>query len=705
MRNTIILFKRVPLQLLVVLTVVFGFAACHVVDDASNNGGGDGDTIAPVSSVSLEGGTYTPVHEVELSCADEDGGSGCAVTYYYLITVGGGGAPPAVASVYTGPITIAFEGTTELKYFSIDDAGNRESVQTVEYIIEGAPPVTTATVTSAGGPPYSSALEIELLCTDDISGCDETYYTIIKESYSTSPESVYTGTITIDFEGTTEVKFFSIDGVGKQEQEKSVKYEIEGGLPPVTTASLVSGRYNSAQVVELQCVDDISGCYETYFTTDGSAPTSSSQVYQGNAIAVDKSTVLRFFSVDNTDQDEAVTTERYFLPSPFASGMYNSYALEDDGTVWSWGYNVQGQLGNGVFNAYETTPAQVFDVGGAGTTLSGVSAIAAGGHHALAIVSDQTVRAWGQNNMRQLGDSTINDRSLPVTVQGLGNVAAVAVGRWHSLAIKADGTTWAWGDNRQGQLGNATTGGTGTTPAQVCVDIGCTNYLDDVAAVAAGYWYSVALMNDGTVLTWGGTLDGIGGDTGAPGSNSNIPIAVSGLDNVIAISGGRNHVLALKGDGTVWAWGYNAYGQLGDGTNNSGTTPVQVVGVGSVGFLNNVVDIAGGREHSLALGSDGMVVAWGLNEFGQLGDLSVVGGSCARNPCSLTPVQVVDANNTGFLTEVVAINNAMAHSAHSLALDSSGTIWAWGRNQDGELGIGTSGTGNFSSIPVQVITF
>jgi alpha-tubulin suppressor-like RCC1 family protein len=203
--------------------------------------------------------------------------------------------------------------------------------------------------------------------------------------------------------------------------------------------------------------------------------------------------------------------------------------------------------------------------------------------------------------------------------------------------------------------------------------------------------------------TWGNGEQGELGDgnfySGSP-YGSAMPLAVNASSDVVAVSGGNVHSIALKSDGTVLAWGNNEFGQLGDGTRNNSAMPVQVKGVGGSGVLGGVTAVVAGRDHNLALLSDGTVVAWGFGEYGQLGD----GTFYTANPYgSLTPVQVKGIGGSGVLMNVVAIS-AQAGSNHSLALKSDGTVVAWGIGNNGQLGDGNFyQSGNLgSATPVQV---
>jgi alpha-tubulin suppressor-like RCC1 family protein len=251
--------------------------------------------------------------------------------------------------------------------------------------------------------------------------------------------------------------------------------------------------------------------------------------------------------------------------SAIAAGNFHSLALKNDGTVWTWGSNSLGQLGNGNY-ADSNVPVQV-------SNIAGVVAIAGGDAHSLALKNDGSVWSWGDNLGGQLGNGTsILKSNVPVQVSSLTGVIAIAAGAYHSLALKNDGTVWAWGDNGFGQLGNGTNIVKSNVPVQV-------SSLTGVIAIAAGTYHSLALKNDGTVWAWGYNNYGQLGN----GSNifySNVPVQVSSLTGVIAIAAmGSSHSLALKNDGTVWAWGANGYGQLGIGNYTDKNVPVQVTGM------------------------------------------------------------------------------------------------------------------------------
>jgi alpha-tubulin suppressor-like RCC1 family protein len=344
-----------------------------------------------------------------------------------------------------------------------------------------------------------------------------------------------------------------------------------------------------------------------------------------------------------------------------AAGDWHAVALKVDGSVWTWGANHLGQLGNGRVATPSATP-------GAVPGLSAVVAIAAGGYgHSVVLKTDGSVWAWGADTFGQLGDGDTNlNHTTSSAVPGLNGVAALAAGYWHTVALKSDGSVWTWGGNNRWQLGYS--GITAqSTPTAV-------PGLSGVIAIAAGAWHTVALKADGSVWTWGGNGQGQLGDWSL--TDHYAPTAVPGLSGVIAIAAGELHTIALKGDGSVWAWGDNDSGQLGDGSYTSQSAPAAVPG------LTGVIAIAGGKAHTVALKADGSVRAWGANDSGQLGD----GVFTDRT----TPVAVPG------LRGVVAI---AAGYYHTVAIKADGSVWSWGGNYNGQLGDGGFTT---QTMPVAV---
>ena len=354
-----------------------------------------------------------------------------------------------------------------------------------------------------------------------------------------------------------------------------------------------------------------------------------------------------------------------------AAGGHHTVALKSDATLWAWGWNLYGQLGDGS-NTDRNTPVQVS--GGGNNWI----AIAAEGAHTVALKSDGTLWAWGWNFYGQIGDGSNTDRNTPVEVSGGGNTwVAITAGEAHTVALKSDGTLWAWGWNLYGQLGD----GSNTdrdTPVEV------SGGGNTWSAIAAGSFHTIALKSNGSLWGWGRDDFGQLGDNS--NTNKNAPVPVFGGGNTwVAITAGIYHTVALKSTGTLWAWGYNLDGQLGDGTNTNRNTPGEVSGDG-----NTWRAIAAGGLHTAALKSDGALWTWGRNDNGQLGD----GSNTNKN----APARVFEGGNTWMA--IAAGGPAYYQSyPHTVALKSDGTLWAWGANGYGQLGDGTNTNRN---TPVQV---
>lgn len=341
------------------------------------------------------------------------------------------------------------------------------------------------------------------------------------------------------------------------------------------------------------------------------------------------------------------------LVAPMARGLPEAAAASSPGTPYTWGANPQGQLGDGTTTAH-LAPAPV-------PGLTDAVDVAGGREHVVALRSDGQVVAWGDNAFGQIGDGTFTDRWSPTPVVGLpADIAAVATGHYSSFALTSDGLVYGWGQNALGQLGDGT-----TTKRSVPVRVG---NLTGIQQIVGGRDFSAALASDGTVWTWGSNANGECGD-GTTTSMHLSPVQVPGLNQVVELSAGRNHALALLSNGTLVSWGLNSSGQLGDGTKTTRRSPVAVSG------LTNVVKIATGADDSLALRSDGTVWSWGEGGRGQLG----LGTTTDRS----TPQQVPGITNA---------TGVFSGRDHSLVITAGGTLLAWGFDDSGQVGDG--GTAN-----------
>lgn len=278
-------------------------------------------------------------------------------------------------------------------------------------------------------------------------------------------------------------------------------------------------------------------------------------------------------------------------------GEVHNVALKSDGTVWTWGNNMFGELGNGSTND-ASTPVRV-------SGLSAVTALGGRGYHPLAVDHSGSIWGWGWNSAGELGSGSSTPTTVPVKVAGLNNPAMVSAGYKFSLALMPDGTVYQWGHGRVIASSYA--------PVQV-------PGLSNIIAISAGWDHALALKSDHTVWSWGRNDYGEVGD--GTTSNRTNPVPLTTLSNIVGVSGGDWHSAALAAGGTVWKWGRNDTGQLGFGNADTNAHPlparIQFDNYGA-GF-SNIVMVAARDWHNIALKADGSVWQWGANDQGQCGD-------------------------------------------------------------------------------------
>jgi alpha-tubulin suppressor-like RCC1 family protein len=318
-----------------------------------------------------------------------------------------------------------------------------------------------------------------------------------------------------------------------------------------------------------------------------------------------------------------------------STGPSHTCALTHAGMVWCWGSNYAGGLGIGVEDGPEWCTICIEPNQCLGNWCSpipvqvpgitGIESISAGGGHTCAVDSSGGVQCWGDNEYGQVGDGTYETRYSPREVQGLPYVRSVSAGMRHTCVATDEGTIWCWGGNRYGQLGLGINDG----PEQ-CDDI-----------------YEPCSM---------------------------VPIQVPGVNDVVAVSAAFVHTCAVTADGAIWCWGYNHWGSLGDSTNRDSFTPVQVVGVTDATALSST-------EHGCAVEADRTASCWGWNRYGQLGIGTLTGpDTCWTDQvCSKEAVPVHN---------IVGVVSVTVGAVHSCALRTTGAIWCWGSNEDGQLGTG-----------------
>jgi alpha-tubulin suppressor-like RCC1 family protein len=337
-----------------------------------------------------------------------------------------------------------------------------------------------------------------------------------------------------------------------------------------------------------------------------------------------------------------------------ATGIGHSMVVKTGGNLWAWGYNKDGQLGDGT-TIDRHIPVKIMD---------SVVSVSAGGNHTIAIKTDDSLWAWGYNYFGQLGDGTTSSlfaaRPTPVKIMDL--VVSVSAGGYHTMAIKADGSLWAWGRNKYGQLGDGTINNH-STPIKI---------MDLVASVSAGEGHTMAIKTDGSLWAWGLNESGELGD----GTTTNHLAPVKIMDSALSVSAGVAHTMVIKADGSLWAWGSNWAGQLGDGTTISRHTPVKI--------MDSAMSVSSGHSHTVVIKTDGSLWAWGYNVFDEFGDRTTKYRS--------TPIKIMDS--------IVSVSAAPTEDTRTTAIKADGSLWAWGYNRYGELGDGTTVE---RSVPIKIM--
>lgn len=368
-------------------------------------------------------------------------------------------------------------------------------------------------------------------------------------------------------------------------------------------------------------------------------------------------------------------------------GLTSGMALDENSVLWYWGSNFLGESGeDGDITAsyYEVTPVKVDGIRDA-VSMDG------GTYFSVVLDKNHAVWTWGDGQWGGLGrnyshgDSSTHSPT-PRLVPGMTGVKMVSTGSMFCSVLLDNGTVWTWGYNSDGQLGD---GKKIILPHdqeyfRPYPDI--VAGLNNVKYIATGPNNVIAITIDGKLWVWGATNVLLPGDYGKRNYQSLIttggmstPINIDGIRDVESVGVGEHSAVALKDDGTVWTWGANHFGQLGNSESEYAYDPAVVPG------LSNIIQISAGDRHVLALGDDGIVWSWGYNQYGQIGD----GTATDR----YTPVKLD-------LPKITAIS---AKGYNSMALDENGVVWTWGYNQFGQLGNGKQGDGVYSPVPGKVI--
>lgn len=436
----------------------------------------------------------------------------------------------------------------------------------------------------------------------------------------------------------------------------------------------------SSLVFNLTGTAPTSSTFVTAWPGGASRPTASNINLAKGQTAANMATVAfgpgrEIYVRNNTGVvDVIIDVAGYFAPAPAPCAA---------DCVHSWGANDRAQLGNGTTGGYAQFPGRL-------DGNSGFTSVTGGVGNGYGLRGDGTVWSWGTNDSQGLGNGTaFGLSSVPVRVGSLANIEQIASGGYSAYALDASNKVWSWGYNGDGELGDGSVTQR-NSPVAVLLP-------SDVTQIAAGYLTGYALRSNGTVWAWGANGGSLGNGaygTGCestpvgPGCRAVTPIQVPGLTGVVSIGSTYNATFAVKSDGTVWTWGFNAEGELGIGTaggpacydNPLGTncmklSPVQVPGLTGVSRI-----VTGGAGTTYALMADGTVQSWGFNAAGQLGN-GTTGGQCVdvtQPNCVRTTPGPVNG-----LTDVVDV---AAGVAFAMARRADGTVWTWGQNSQGQLG-------------------
>jgi len=347
-----------------------------------------------------------------------------------------------------------------------------------------------------------------------------------------------------------------------------------------------------------------------------------------------------------------------------STGSLFACALLAGGSVSCWGYNASGQLGNGT-TSNSASPTAVVTLGGNAT------AITLGNQHACALFSSTgTVACWGNDAMGQLGDGMVASSEVPKVVAGIAGATAIAAGEFHTCAVVAGGAVSCWGSDQYGQLGN----GAATASSPPVMVKGVSN----VTALAAGGRTTCAIAN-GALKCWGNNLSGQVGSGALTDGGVLAPVDVIDVAGATAVSVGADHVCAVLPGGAVKCWGYNAFGEVGNGTTATTATPQPVDSLTA-----GAQEVAAGYFHTCAVVAQGSIKCWGYNDRGELGDGVTTQYTFPQPVVGLTGASAIAAGDDDTCALV------------------GGSVWCWGDNRVGQVGDGL--LGNSATLDGGVLT-
>lgn len=579
-------------------------------------------------------GAYGTAQNVTLSTTT----SGATIRYTTDAT-----EPTASSTAYSAPVAVA--STLTLRARGFKTGWSPSDSVTPSYWISGGT-VAAPTATPVAGT-FTSAPLVTLASAT--SGASIRYTLDGSDPSTTSPLYRYPFVVG----ATTTVKARAFKTGMTQSAVTTAAYAVDAaGATATPSISPMGGVFTTRRTVT---VTGPVGSTMRYTTSGADPTTSDTQVPVNGQIVVDRAQVLKVRAWATGLTVSAVRRADFVITGAISAGQRHTLVLKEDGTVWAYGLNWNGQIGNGTA-ADALTPVQV---------LTGAVAIAAGYQHSLAVKADGTVWTWGRNDASQLGRT--GSSLTPAQMTGVTNAVAVAAGTLHSLVLKADGTVWAVGGNGSGQIGDGSIT-TRTTAVQVLGLTGAT-------AVAAGDQISAAIQTDssgsGWVYTWGQNTVGQLGEASLV--NRLAPVRVPLATSALAIAAGGSTMAAQLADLTVATWGSNAAGQLGIGTLVNSATPRVLAAIPGARH------IAVGEQHALTQDSRGRVFGWGSNGTTRLGAGDSIGAGITN---ATTP----------YTTLFTAVVGLAAGSEHTVAISAGGGVVGAGYAYNGQLGTGAQTT-------------
>jgi len=432
------------------------------------------------------------------------------------------------------------------------------------------------------------------------------------------------------------------------------------------------------------------------YTTSASEPSTTSPIFPSTGLYLTQNTTVRVRPFVGTfpGVTQTATYQVSKYPAMVSAGGLHSMALDENGDVWLWGANNNGQLGNGASGSTAATnsrPLPLKRVEGMARAVH----IAAGDNHSALVDESRALWTWGLNTNGRLGDGTAIQRERPVRAlfPAGTKITEVSCGAGHTMALDESGEVWLWGLNANGQLGTGgTTGATvaNSNPLLLKRVAG----MGKIKQISAGGTFSLALDENGKVWAWGNSANGRLGN-GATSGAYNTPVEISQFTgasttpHIVQISAGTSHSLAVDDAGNAWAWGLNTNGRLGDGSTTQRPRPEKITQFTGASSAPKIVQVSAGGGHSMAVDESGELWLWGLNDKGQLGNATTTGATIANS-------RPLPLNRVAGMGKGAQIS---AGTGHSLAADTASNVWGWGDNANGRLGDGTTATTR--TTPVQ----